>query len=251
MALSPHDHDELREHVALYAIGALTASERQVAEAHMSTCAECAEELRSLLPVTGVLAQAIPQVDPSPELRDRVLRSIAGDRAARRVARAPGLRANTSRHRLMPWLAAAAMLVAALAGGYALQLRRAAVEAESRAALLESPDLVRVDLAGQPVAPQASGRAYVTRSRGVMISASNLPALPAGRVYQLWVLAGQAPPISRGWLLRPDSSGRATIVFDSRGDLPRPTAVAVTIEPDGGVPAPTGDKYLVGLASSS
>ena len=33
-------------------------------------------------------------------------------------------------------------------------------------------------------------------------------------------------------------------------DLPSPpVAVAMTLEPQGGVPSPTGDKYLIGLAN--
>jgi hypothetical protein len=34
--------------------------------------------------------------------------------------------------------------------------------------------------------------------------------------------------------------------FNTPPDIPQPVALAVTIEPAGGVPAPTGEKYLVG-----
>ena len=177
----------------------------------------------------------------------------------------------------VPWLAAAASFALAVGlGVYAGQLRarvgdlevrlreaalradaserqiadarRTAADAQSQVAVLSAPDLARIDLAGQPAAPQAAARAFWSRSRGLVFTASNLPALPAGRIYQLWVLTAQPAPISAG-LLRPDATGRANAVFDTPPDLPRPTAMAVTIEPDGGVPAPTGDKYLVGLAS--
>jgi len=127
--------------------------------------------------------------------------------------------------------------------------RRTAAEAESQIAVLAAPDLARVDLAGQPVAPRAAARAFWSRSRGLVFTASNLPALPAGRTYQLWVLSAQAPPFGSGLLLKPDPNGRVTMVFEVPADLPKPTAMAVTIEPEGGVPAPTGDKYLVGLAN--
>ena len=80
-----------------------------------------------------------------------------------------------------------------------------------------------------------------------MINATNLPPLPAGRTYQLWVLTAQPSPISAG-LLRPDANGRASAMFNTPPDIPQPTAMAVTIEPEGGVPSPTGDKYLVGVA---
>jgi anti-sigma-K factor RskA len=52
-------------------------------------------------------------------------------------------------------------------------------------------------------------------------------------------------PISAG-LFRPDDQGSVTASFETPADMPTPVAMAVTLEPDGGVPAPTGDKYLVG-----
>ena len=128
------------------------------------------------------------------------------------------------------------------------EVRRTAFEAESQVAVLAAPDLARIDLAGQPAAPGASARAFWSRSRGLVFTASNLPAPPPGRAYQLWVLTAQPAPISAG-MLRPDAGGRVHARFDTPSDLPRPIAMAVTLEPEGGVPAPTGDKYLVGLAN--
>ena len=125
----------------------------------------------------------------------------------------------------------------------------ALLRGDARTRLRAAPDLARIDLAGQPAAPQASARAFWSRSRGLVFTASNLPAPPAGRTYQLWILTAQPAPVSAG-LLKPDANGRVNAVFETPADLPKPTAMAVTIEPDGGVPAPTGDKYLVGLATS-
>jgi anti-sigma-K factor RskA len=112
--------------------------------------------------------------------------------------------------------------------------------------ILTAPDLRRIDLAGQPPSPRASARAFWSRSRGLVITASNLPALPAGRVYQLWFVTTGAP-ISAG-LLAPDDRGGLTTTLQTPADLPDPVALAVTLEPEGGRPAPTGDKYLVGAA---
>ena len=170
---------------------------------------------------------------------------------------------------------AASVALAAALGGYALQLRgrvttlesrlreatlraesgdrqiadvrRTAAEAQSSLLVLAAPDLARIDLAGQPAAPTATARAFWSRSRGLVFTASNLPAPPRGRAYQLWVLTAQPAPISAG-MLTPDASGRVNARFDTPPDLPRPVAMAVTLEPEGGVPSPTGDKYLVGLA---
>lgn len=174
------------------------------------------------------------------------------------------------------WLAAAAALIAAIGTGmYALQLRDRVAEAEARAvaagievaemrrvldrsqeetrtvrmqaAVLIAPDMARVDLAGQPSAPKAAARAFWSRSRGMVFAATSLPRAPSGKVYQLWVIANGVNPISAG-LLAPDAQGQVNTHFVTPQDIPTPVALAVTLEPEGGVPQPTGDKYLVGAA---
>ncbi len=216
-------------------------------------------------PILQGLGQAVAQEDPSPALRARVL-AIAAAHPQAANARA----SRTS----LPWLAAAAALVAAIGLTiYAGQLRsrigvleealreararadaterqmadarRAASDAQVAVAVLTAPDVARIDLAGEPIAPQASARAFWSRSRGMVFTASNLPPLPAGRTYQLWVVTAQAQPISAG-LLAPDAAGNVSDTFNTPPDLPQPAALAVTIEPAGGVPSPTGERYLIG-----
>ncbi len=216
-------------------------------------------------PVLQGLGQAVAQEDPSPALRARVLAAAVSSRQpTARPRSAPAL---------IPWLAAAASLV--LAFGltiYTGQLRsrisvledelrsararadaterqmadaqRTAAGAQTAVSVLTAPDVARIDLAGQTVAPKASARAFWSRSRGMVFTASNLPPLPAGRTYQLWVVTAQAP-ISAG-LLTPDAAGNVSDTFNTPPDVPQPVAIAVTIEPAGGVPAPTGERYLIG-----
>jgi hypothetical protein len=215
------------------------------------------------------LAQVVPQVDPPAALRPRVLTSVAGTHE-KTAAFIPAARGASG---LTAWLATAAAIAMAVGlGGYSLQLRgriatletdlrdaniraaaserqvvdaqTAAAGAQTAIAVLSAPDVARVDLAGQQVAPSASARAFWSRSRGLVFTGTNLPQLPAGRTYQLWVVTAQAP-LSAG-LLKPDSQGGASGTFATPIDIPTPVAMAVTIEPEGGVPAPTGEKYLVG-----
>ena len=123
------------------------------------------------------------------------------------------------------------------------QLRSVVTDEASRTAdVLAAPDVVRVDLAGQAAAPQAAGRAFYSPSRGLVFTANSLPLLPAGRVYQLWLVTASAP-VSVG-VMRPDNAGRLRGVTQTAAG--RPTAIALTIEPEGGVPSPTGAMYLVG-----
>ena len=126
--------------------------------------------------------------------------------------------------------------------------QRVANRAEDAMAVLVSPDMARVDLAGQPVAPEARARAFWSRNHGLVFTATNLPALPPGRVYQVWVLTAGAP-VSAG-LVSPDAAGGATAVLDTAPDIPPPAGVAVSLEPEGGVPAPTGKIYLAGKPSA-
>ena len=219
-------------------------------------------------PILQGLGQAVPQVEPPLALRARVLGSVAG---------APTVRPTPAGS--VTWLlATAASLVLAVGLGiYTTQLRgrigalegelrdaRArATAAEQRAidaqqaiagtrvtvAVLTAPDVARIDLAGQsPVAPRASARAFWSRSRGMVFTASNLPALPPGRVYQLWVVTDQPAPISAG-LLTPDAQGSVNETFNTPSDIPQPVALAVTIEPAGGAQSPSGQRYLVGTVS--
>ena len=99
----------------------------------------------------------------------------------------------------------------------------------------------------QPFAVSARARALWSRQRGMVFTVANLPPLPAGRVYQVWVVTAQAP-VSAG-LLTPDAAGGGSVYFETPVDILPPTAVAVTLEPAGGVPAPTGAMYLVGTPS--
>ena len=171
------------------------------------------------------------------------------------------------------WLALAAALVFAVgAGAYAWQLqlrvrtlearldgaeerassaeravadaRRTAGEAQAAMSVLAAPDMVRIELAGQSAAAAARARALWSRNRGMVFTATNLPQAPAGRVYQVWVVTAGGP-VSAG-LLTPDAGGRAEAFFNTPPDIAPPTAVAVTLEPAGGVPAPTGERYLLG-----
>lgn len=242
-------HEELKANAAGYVLGSLDPEERRAFEAHVAGCAECAAEVASLRPVVGALATAVPQVTPRAEIRDRILDASAE----------AGLKARPFKvHDRKPpaaliWLPlAAAVIIAVGASIYAARLQRQLGELQARfdqeqamTAVLAAPDLARIDLEGQSPAPDARARALWSRSRGLVFTAANLPPAPAGKAYQVWVVTAQAP-ISAG-LLTPDSSGIGTRYYMTPADIAPPVAVAVTLEPAGGVPAPTGERYLVGM----
>jgi anti-sigma-K factor RskA len=260
-------HDEMVVLAPAYVLGALEPDERRAFESHLAECDRCVSEVRSLGRVTAGLAQTVPQVTPRAALRDRILQSV-GARDARAAEPKVG-----ARWALGNWLAyAASVAVATAAVLYAMNLRarveslegrlevaqlrlaandrllvemrQAAFETQSAMAVLTAADLTRVDLQGAPAAPLAAGRALWSRQSGMVFAANNLPPLPAGKIYQVWLVAS-GPPISAG-LVAPDEVGRGLGFFRTPVDVTGPVTVAVTIEPEGGVPAPTGVFYLTG-----
>jgi anti-sigma-K factor RskA len=264
-------HDELRDLSGGYALGILSEAERRAFEAHLSSCPACEEDVRGFVSVRSGLAHAVPQVEPPAALRDRVIRAATGGED--RAVQAPTPR---SPRRVLAFLSAAAALVAVALGLYAvsLQQRIRVLEQELRAAsaraadtqqqlvryqvaadrssqireILAASDLRRIDLAGQKAAPGASGRAFWSPARGLVVAFENLPATPADRVYQLWVIPPGGAPISAALLeLQPD--GRA-IALGAPGTASRVGVVAVTLEVAGGVPAPKGDMIVAGSLSN-
>lgn len=269
------EHDRYRELTAMYALETLSPDERAACVAHLATCPACTAEVRAFRGVTDALAHTPVQTPPSSSLRARVLSAVTERAAPTASPFSVAIRPRISG----AWLAVAASLaLTTMSGGYALQLRgrlaeldvlpvlnerlreallraeaserevaelrRVTTEAQGQIVVLAAPDVARVDLIGQSAAPSAMARAFWSRSRGLVFTATDLPALPAGRTYQLWVVTARAP-ISAG-LVRPDATGRASMIFETPPDIPPPVAMALTLEPEGGVPAPTGARYLVG-----
>ncbi|MEO5823695.1 MAG: anti-sigma factor [Vicinamibacteraceae bacterium] len=226
-----------------------------------------------VLAVAGIEAEDAANAAPgSASVTAIGSRSRGGDGVA------PGRGAS---HALPGWLAAAAALVLASGLGlWALQLRgsleamnarvdraeaevvriqRTVDEAQQQTRVLQAhnsvlfaPDTLRVDLAGEGSAPTSKARAFMSRHSGLAFAADQLPALPADKVYQLWVVPqGDKPvPINAG-LLAPDASGHASLFFDMPANVPLAAALAVTVEPAGGVPAPTGARVLLGAVPTA
>lgn len=261
------DHCAYGERAGPYAFETLPAEERREFETHLDGCRECRREVSDAAAVAESLGRAVTALNPPAGLRERV---IAAAREERPIAGTTGARGRNLQGAMAPWLLAAASLAAIGLGLYAWMLhgqlgdtdarlrsaqarlseiesqvallRRAGEETSQATDVLSAPDVVRVDLAGQADAPGARGRAFWSPTRGLVLAARDLPDLPQGRVYQLWVVTASAK-VSAG-VLRPDADGRIQAI--ARVTARQPTAIALTIEPDGGVPEPTGAAYLLG-----
>ena len=109
---------------------------------------------------------------------------------------------------------------------------------------LISADTQVVALDGLKPSPAARGRVWWHRAAGGFFVASGLPAAPAGKTYQLWAIAG-GTPLNAG-VFDVDPKGSVALRVKPRPDVEKVEVFAVTLEPAGGLPQPSGAMYLAG-----
>jgi len=86
-------------------------------------------------------------------------------------------------------------------------------------------------------------------ARKGLLYAFDLRPVPLDKIYELWWITEKEGPVMAG-LFRPDERGIGRIDVDLPTGAGRIQAAAVTIEPAGGVPKPTGPMVLVGELKS-
>src|SRR5437773_4238062 len=112
----------------------------------------------------------------------------------------------------------------------------------SAADLLRDPATRVVVLRGLGASPGATGWLIWHQTVGGQLFVANLPPPPPSKTYELWTI-GEGAPRPAG-VFRVDAEGRATHrVEPVEGGKPV-KVFAVTLEPEGGVPAPTGPMVL-------
>ena len=268
-------HEELRESLPAFALGALDADEHREVTAHVASCAECAAEVSALGRVVEEIGLDATPVSPPAGLKAKVLERVANERKRSVLLRMPieKPRSVEQRPRWASGLALAASIAIAVGAslyawalrselstlrtdvaattaeanelrGELTALRRNWVEVTRAMNVLRAPDMLKVDLKGQASAPGSTGRAFWSRTAGLTFTADGLPALPEGRVYQLWTITGAVA--TGAGLFTPDARGAASVTTAIAADAPRPDAFGVTIEPAGGSTTPTMPIVLVG-----
>ena len=253
-------HEPYESQAAVYALGALDGEERSQFEAHLGEgCAACAEAVRDHVELLADLARDAPPMSPPAHVKAELVRRVA----------ASGVVRTSRRGRLLRWTvasAAAVIGVAAFTAGFVAsryearigamarettriraELQRQDTELRDRLAasqgvidLLRDPATRVVTLRGSGSTAEASARLVWHEANGGYLLVANAPATPAGKVYELWTIAGGTP--SPAGVFTVDASGRAIHpVAPTRAPV---DVFAVTVEPAGGVPAPTGPIVL-------
>jgi RNA polymerase sigma-70 factor (ECF subfamily) len=268
-------HEAYAQLLPAYALGILERDERARVETHLRVgCPDCEHELMESGETLGKLAAEASPVAPPPAVRARLVERVS----AEPTAAAPNVLARLARLRRLAWplvWAATVVIGAAVVASLAVSAanlrrdlaRRAGEQTthqvavarlekqladrteEARrqtnlVALLSAPDARVITLSAVGPSPAARGRVW-WRGAGQpgFFVVIGLPPAPEGKSYQLWVTSA-GTPVS-GSVFTVDDGGAARVPVAPLPGLTRPEAFSVTVEPDGGSPAPSGPVFLL------
>ncbi len=267
------DCQEIMELLDAYALGAAEKAEAEGLERHVEDCVRCWEELSEAQQTAALLALSVPLEQAPDALRERVMAQ-----AAREADKAPAAAGPARRFRL-GWTSAAGALgvagVAALVFSAFLQVQMSDLRGEKDDLSEQVADLrsENSDLGGQLAAagnaigrqhqvltvlssedaqtvsmvkmsaPSAAAATYgwsPANDEGFILC-EGLPPLEEGEVYQAWFMVGNDAVAADAFST---SDGTCVVPMDLSGVRRRPSAIGITIEPEGGSDEPSDDWLL-------
>jgi anti-sigma-K factor RskA len=267
------------ENFDLYALGALDGEEKQAFEAHLRVCPACRQELAEARGRASLLGLAAAPVVPAPSVKSALMQRIHAEGSKGMKQTAPNqpqpVQSVPAPVKKKSWglrfsLAfAAATVILALATSWlwkqnqqhseeVRQLRAQLDAVQAKAAqdaatlreyseVMGAPDSIPVTLQQQAGGPPGQAHVLYNARLGLMVYSGEIAPAPAGQSYQLWLVPAAGAPVDAGVLAANPQAG-AVVVHLAQGIAAQ--AFAVTMEPLGGRPQPTGPKVLVGAVGS-
>lgn len=257
-------HPYREEDFELYALGVMEGEERAGIEKHIGMCVPCAGKLAMARGRVAVLSLPAETVAPPANVKQRLMEKIHAEKTAQ-PAETPAQPAQEERIPAHWWTlawATTAFALAAVAIIFWVKTNELKLEIQNLqslaahqntvierthaiAALLTSPQTISVNLAPQPPAATEPGRVFYNAQLGALIYAGSLPQLESGKSYELWLIPPSGNPLPAG-VFAPKPNGDVEVVLPKIPAGVSAKAFAVTIEPAGGAPSPTGEKVQVG-----
>lgn len=235
--------DELREQLALHAVGALTDAERSELEDVLRTRGDLRAELDELREAVATLADAVPATPPA-SLRASILDIVAATpqlppepRAEAPLAPVVPIGSGRRRSRFAA-IGAAAAAVVAIAVGVLVVSPWSDDGTDQVAAVVEASDAVEIPMpgTGEPGSLPALTIVHSASADAAVLLADAVPIPEDERVYELWAIRDGTP--ERFATFRPDDDGRLS-VYAAGLDPASAEQWAITEEPAGGSDAPT------------
>jgi hypothetical protein len=222
--------DELRQDYTSYALGIADDPERSEIVEHLGRkCPNCLRGVASAMATVTAMSGAVPLTDPPKHLRRRVVGVV--EKAPKR----------SWAEIFLPWAITAAMSIALVAIGISGK-RESGDTGKLRQALSILNDPAAKDLTFGMTGKTPKGRVLVSSGNGVVFMGASLPRIDAGKTFELWVIPVKGNPAPAGvFQSQPDASA----VFVRPGPVENATAIAVTVEPEGGSAQPTTTPFIV------
>lgn len=249
------------EDLDLYALGALDEEDKLAFESHLHVCPQCQQRLAAARQRTALLGLAAPPLAPRPQVKTALMDKA---RAEERSPIAQQFKPKTSRKlwglRFSLGFGLATVLLAFATYELAKQdlergrqLQQLQAQLSQDAAALQAmgqvtgaPDSAQITLLEQPGGPPGQAHVLYNARMGLAIYSGQIAPAPSDKSYQLWLVPSSGVPVDAG-LVDPNQQNGAVVVRLSPGLAAK--AFAVTLEPLGGRPQPTGPKVLVGAVS--
>jgi anti-sigma-K factor RskA len=214
--------------VAAYLLGALDPVETEAFRRHLEQCAVCRDEIDSLAGVVQALPMAAPQVRPPKQLRRNVMRAVRDEPNPASKPR--------------PWMLRLPVPRAAVAVLSALIVAGAVVGAVKLLAGSTGGVVIHAQVSGI----SGSAELRLNGGRGELLVRQLTPP-PPGHVYEVWLKAPGAEPVSASVLFTVNAAGGADVSLPTK--LRGISQVLVTPEPTGGSPVPTHRPVIVATLS--
>ena len=240
-------HDDYKEMIPMHALSALDTGDERALNEHLSQCAECRRDLAEWEATAASLALSAKPMEPSPQVRERILAEIGSKKSASNVVpfgRPPRTLWNSLGS--FGSIAAVVLFTASIISVVVLwQQNRTLKHENAFYKLLTAPGSRIAELSGTPEASGATAKLAYDQTGRAVLFANGLPRAPEGKEYQLWYIVDNQPPLP-GKTFAPDNSGNGTLEDQVPEAARRSAIFAITLEPAGGVRAPTGAIYLRG-----
>jgi hypothetical protein len=243
--VSAMNDEELRELLALEAVGALSDTERAELDDAIEGRPELRAELESLRGAAATMAEAVSE-PPPPSLRALVLDKIATTpqepafpapetTSVPEPPPAPVVPITSARrHRWVRWTAIAAAAAAAAIGVLVVSPFGDDDAGDHFAEVVEAPDARTIELTGELSGLRLVHSAAIGSS---VLEGEAVPPPDGDQVYELWRIAGPQPePVIREF--RPEDG---TVALVMEGLDPGDDVFAITLEPPGGSDQPTSE----------
>lgn len=255
-------HNDFEALCAGYVLDALSDEENRQFEAMLRDATpEQIQLFEEMMEIRDELALASEPESPSAKVEENIMAAISAEEFE-------STDDSTGSQNIIPmWAykaAAAIFLIASLTFAYVTfdlsetvdsqqsqitELQSQLDRQEQLLTVLSGREVTLVNMNGLDPSPEGYGKIIWDPDQGeAVLQLANLPAPPQDKDYQLWLIKAGQNPISAGVFNFEQPSTDLFFRVEQLNEEPSEgsNTFAVTLEPKGGVPQPTGDMFLLG-----